>query len=153
MISRNRLREFIHRTADGGSVATEVVLLTPVLIAILMFVGVVIHRGVHSRLLVNSAAHHSARAATLARTPATAMSAANATATSTLVSGGVTCASFTVDVDLDSLRPGGNVTVTVSCDVDLSQALMLGVPSTRRLTARASEPIDTWRSIPDGGRP
>jgi hypothetical protein len=53
------------------------------------------------------------------------------------------------------MRPGGLVRVTVSCAVDVGDALFLGVPSQRHLSATAVEPVDTWRSIAvtaSGGR-
>ena len=41
----------------------------------------------------------------------------------------------------------GTVSVTVSCTVNFSDALILGVPGQKQLSATALEPIDTWRSV------
>lgn len=138
------------RRTDRGSVAAEVALAAPVLVALLVFVAVVIHRGVDARLLLSDAAHQAARAASIERTPAAAVMAAQSTASTALSSAGVTCASLTVDTATDSLRPGGTVRVTLSCSVDFGDALILGVPGQKRMSATAVEPVDTWRSEPLG---
>ncbi|MFI6098188.1 TadE/TadG family type IV pilus assembly protein [Lentzea sp. NPDC051213] len=132
---------------DRGSVAAEVTLVTPVLIMLMVFVAVVVHRGVDARLRLNDAAHQSARAASIARTDPAAVAAAHSTAANALASAGVVCQSLGVDTATGGLRPGGAVTVTVSCTVDFGDALILGVPGQKRLSATASEVVDTWRSV------
>ncbi|MFI7676425.1 TadE/TadG family type IV pilus assembly protein [Actinophytocola sp. NPDC049390] len=127
--------------------AAEVTLVTPFLIMLLVFVAVVIHRGVDARLRVNDAAHQAARAASIERTSPRAVAAAQSTAASALASAGVTCQSLAVDTATGGMTPGGTVTVTISCTVDFGDALILGVPGQKRLSATASEPIDTWRSV------
>ena len=121
--------------------------MTPLLIMLLVFVAVVIHRGVDARLRIDDAAHEAARAASIERTPATATAAAQSTASAALSSAGVSCASLAVDTATGGMRPGGTVTVTVSCTVDFGDALILGVPGQKRLSATAIEPVDTWRSV------
>jgi Flp pilus assembly protein TadG len=133
--------------ADRGSVAAEVTLVAPFLVMLLVFVAVVIHRGVDARLRLDDAAHQAARAASIERTPATATAAAQSTATTALSSAGVTCVSLSVDTATGGMRPGGTVSVTLSCVVDFGDALLLGVPSQKRLSATAVEPTDTWRSV------
>jgi Flp pilus assembly protein TadG len=133
--------------ADRGSVAAEVTLAAPFLIMLLVFVAVVIHRGVDARLRLNDAAHQAARAASIERTAATATSTAQSTATAALSSAGVTCGSLSVDIATGGLRPGGSVSVTVSCSVDFGDAPLVGVPGQKRLSATAVEPVDTWRSV------
>lgn len=135
---------------DRGSVAAEVTLVAPILIMLLVLAGVVVHRGVDARLRLNDAAHQAARAASIERTSARANSAAQAAATAALSTAGVTCRALHVEAISDDLSPGGTITVTVSCAVDLGDALILGVPSHKRLSSTASQPVDTWRST--GGR-
>jgi hypothetical protein len=48
-------------------------------------------------------------------------------------------------VTANGLRPGGAVTVTVSCTVPLSDLLLLGVPGSRTVSASATSPVDQWR--------
>lgn len=133
--------------ADRGSVAAEVTIAAPFLVMLLVFVAVVIHRGVDARLRLDDAAHQAARAASIERTPATATAAAQSTASSALSSAGVSCASLTVDTATGAMQPGGTVSVTVSCSVDFGDALILGVPGQKRLSATAVEPVDAWRSV------
>lgn len=132
--------------ADGGSVAAEVAIVAPFLVMLLVFVGVVVHRGVDARIRIDDAAHHAARAASIERTPAAASAAAQSTAATALSSAGVTCASLSVNTATGGLRPGGMVSVTVSCDVDFGDALILGVPGGKTLSATSVEPVDLWRS-------
>jgi Flp pilus assembly protein TadG len=132
---------------DAGSVAAEVTLLTPFLIMLLVFIAVVIHRGVDARLRMDDAAHQAARAASIQRTRPAASTAAQSTAASALATAGVVCRSLSVDTATTSLVPGGVVTVTISCSVDLSDALLLGVSLSKRLSATAREPVDTYRSL------
>ena len=131
--------------ADRGSVAAEVTLVAPLLVMLLVFVAVVIHRGVDARLRLEGAAHQAARAASIERTPAAADAVAQSTASAALSAAGVTCASLTVDTATGGLRPGGTVSVTISCSADFGDALLLGVPGRKRLSATAAEPVDTWR--------
>jgi len=128
-------------------VAAEVTLVTPFLIMLLVFVAVVIHRGVDARLRLDDAAHEAARAASIQRSAPTAIAAAQSTAASALSSAGVTCQSLTVETSIGRMQPGGTVSVTVSCTLNFSDALILGVPGQKQLSATAVEPIDTWRSV------
>jgi hypothetical protein len=59
----------------------------------------------------------------------------------------VTCQSLAVDTTTGGMQPGGTVSVTVSCTVNFGDALILGVPGQKQLSATAVEPIDTWRSV------
>lgn len=138
---------------DRGSVAAEITLLAPVLVMLLVFVAVVIHRGVDARLRLDDAAHQAARAASIARTATAADTAATTTASDALGAAGVACAAIGASTDTTDFRPGGTVTVTVTCTVDWSDALIVGVPGRTALTATATEPVDTYRGLtePTGG--
>lgn len=132
---------------DEGSVAAEVAIATPVLVAILLLVGVLLARGVDARLRLDDAAHQAARAASLTRTPTAATRAAEQAATAALSHAGVDCLDPAVVVDTSDFTPGGLVTVTVSCRLDLSYAAaLLATGDQRTLTATASSPIDTYRA-------
>jgi len=139
--------------ADEGSVASEITLVVPLLIMLLVFVGVVIHRGVDARIRLDDAAHQAARAASIERTASAAAAAAQSTAAAALADAGVTCRSLSTTASTSGLRPGGTVSVTVVCDVDFGDALILGVPGGKRLSATAIEPIDVWRSTTNTGTP
>ncbi len=128
----------------------EAVLLAPVLVMLLVFFAVVVHRGVDARLRLDDAAHQAARAASLQRTRTAAVAAAQATVASALAHAGLVCRDATVSTTTSS-SPGSTVVVSVRCTVDFGQALVLGVPGSRTLSAQASEVVDTYRSQRTGG--
>lgn len=133
---------------EAGSVAAEVAIAVPVLVAVLVFAGVLVYRGVDARLRLDDVAHEAARAASLTRTPAAATVAAQQTATTSLAAAGVDCADPGVAVDTSDFVPGGTVTVTVSCRLDLSAAAaLLAIGDSRTLTAAATSPLDVYRSV------
>jgi Flp pilus assembly protein TadG len=129
---------------DSGSAAAELVLLTPLLV-LMMLLTVAAGRLVQARLQVDSAAQQAARAASLARDPATATADATATATAALASENLTCANLAVSTGTSDFQPGGQVTVQVSCTVALSGLALLHLPGTRTLTSRFAAPIDVYR--------
>lgn len=129
---------------DRGSASLELVLITPALIVLLLFVVFVGRLG-QARGDVDRAARDAARAASIARSSDEARSQGEAAARSTLQSGGVTCRGLTVAVNVDDFAPGGSVVARVSCDVDFADVALLGVPGRRTLTAAFSEPVDVYR--------
>jgi Flp pilus assembly protein TadG len=132
------------RARDGGSAAAELVLVTPLLIVVLMLI-VAAGRLVDARLQVDSAARQAARAASIARDPAAAVAQADATARAALASEHITCSSLTVSPDTAAFRPGGQVTVQVTCTVSLAGLALLHIPGAQTLTARFTSPIDVYR--------
>ena len=141
---RCRWRERLGRD-ESGSVTAELVLLTPLLILMLLFV-VALGRLSGARLEVDGAAAQAARAASFARAPATATAMATQTASSALGSDHVTCAQLTVSTDTAQFAPGGSVAVTVTCHVALSDLTGLRLPASESVTSRATAVIDTFRS-------
>ena len=130
---------------ESGSVTAELVLLTPLLILLLLFV-VGLGRLSGARIEVDGAAAQAARAASIARTPATATLAAKQTATSALGSDHITCARLSVNTDTAQFTPGGSVAVTVTCTVSLSELTGLRVPASESVTNRSVAVIDQYRS-------
>ena len=133
------------RRDESGSVTAELVLLTPLLILMLLFV-VALGRLSGARLEVDGAAAQAARAASIARDPATAVAMATQTATAALGSDHVTCSQLTVSSDTAQFAPGGSVGVTVTCRVALSDLTGLRLPASESVTSRATAVIDTFRS-------
>ena len=130
---------------ESGSVTAELVLLTPLLILMLLFV-VALGRLSGARLEVDGAAAEAARAASIARDPATATAMATQTATAALGSDHVTCGQLTVSTDTAQFAPGGSVAVTVTCHVALSDLTGLRLPASESVTSRATAVIDTFRA-------
>jgi Flp pilus assembly protein TadG len=133
------------RRDERGSVTAELVLLTPLLILLLLFV-VALGRLSGARLDVDGAAAQAARAASIARDPTTASAMAQQTATAALGSDGVTCGHLTVSTNTAQFASGGSVAVTVTCSVGLSDLTGLRLPASEAVTSTASSVIDTYRS-------
>ncbi|NKQ55574.1 pilus assembly protein TadE [Amycolatopsis sp. K13G38] len=138
------------RRDEQGSVATELTLLAPLLIILLLFV-VFCGRLADSRLRVDDAAHQAVRAATLARSSTQANADARSTAEAALAQAGVSCRSLTVTAQLGRLQPGSTVMVTVTCDIGLSDLTLLGVPGATTAESTASSVVDQWRGTQTGG--
>ena len=133
------------RTEESGSVATELVLLTPLLLLMLLFV-VALGRTVSARMEVDGAAAQAARAASIARDPATATAMAQQAVTTALGSDHVTCANLTVTTDTADFEPGGQVAVTVTCTVDLADLVGLRLPASQSLSSTSTSVTDVYRA-------
>jgi Flp pilus assembly protein TadG len=129
---------------DRGSASLELVLLTPVLLVLLLFV-VMGGRYAQARADVDSAARDAARAGSLERSSAAATAAAEGAAARRLADRDVVCTDLEVQLDVTNFRPGGDVGATVSCTVDLSDLTGLGVPSSVSFESDFREPVDVFR--------
>ena len=131
----------------GDSGPLEVAILVP---AVLLLFGLVVAFGrtTQADTKVEHAAAVGARAAAAAQTAGGGQVRAAAVATDSLAQAGLGCTpSVSVGGDY---RPGGRVTVTVSCVASLGDLTGLGLPlGSRTLTASATEVIDQTR----GGGP
>ncbi|MEU0514928.1 TadE/TadG family type IV pilus assembly protein [Amycolatopsis thermoflava] len=134
---------------ERGSVTAEAVLIAPLLIMLIVFIAVMVHRGVDARLRLDDVAHQAARAASMQRSTPAAADSARATAASALAQAGVVCRSVTTSLR-GAVMPGGTISVSVRCSVDFGQAVLLGVPGTTTLESTASEVVDTYRSVDYG---
>ena len=119
---------------DRGSMTTELVVLAPIVIVLLLLV-VGLGRYAHGKQLVEQAAAAAARAASLTSTAAQANTQAQRAAAGSLADAGVSCTGMTTTVDTGSFRPGGMVTVTITCTADLSDLALSGLPGTATFTA------------------
>jgi Flp pilus assembly protein TadG len=131
--------------SEEGSATAELVILTPLLILFLLLV-VAFGRLAGARGDVDGAAAQAARAASIARDPTAATAAATQTAQAALGSEHVTCAHLAVAVDTTQFIPGGNVAVTVTCAVNLSDLTGLHLPASETIAERFVEPLDLYRS-------
>jgi Flp pilus assembly protein TadG len=134
----------VRRRGEEGSVALELVLLTPLVLVLVLFVTFC-GRVTRAEAIVRDAAAAGARAASLRQRAAAAQADAHA-AVLTSLSGHVgTCPTPAVLVDTAALRPGGRVAVEVRCATPLHDLGLLGVPGSRTVVARSVEVIDAWR--------
>jgi Flp pilus assembly protein TadG len=130
---------------NGGSATVELVLITPVLIVLLLFV-VAAGRFAIARNRVDEAARDAAREASTWATPVAATNNGVARGLASLTGGGVTCRNPAVSIDTSQLRPGGEVVADVTCRVELGDVMGLRVGGWRTFQARAVAVVDTFRS-------
>ena len=139
------------RRADDGFFALELALFAPLIVVMLLTV-VALGDVEQGRLQVDQAASAGARAASLAYTPGQADTAGRAAVSSTLAQAGLSCAHLSVEVEVDDFRPGGQVTVRVGCDADLSRLALTGVPGSLTVRASSTAAIEVYRDIGAGNR-
>ena len=129
-----------------GSATTELVILTPVLIALLLFV-VGLGRLAAARSDVDAAAGDAARAASLARTADDAERDGVAAAKATLTEGGVTCRRLFVDIDRAGFTADGVVSANVTCLVEIESLTGVHLPGLQTVSASFTEPVDRFRGV------
>ena len=131
------------RCTDRGSATVELVLLTPLLIVMLLFV-VALGRVASARQEVDAAARDAARAAANARSSTGAQTAGEDAAHAALSQQSVTCRDLQVQIR-DDFHAGGVVTARIECTVALGDLVGLGVPGSRTITASFVAPVDQYR--------
>ncbi|HEX8804028.1 MAG TPA: hypothetical protein VF743_07535 [Acidimicrobiales bacterium] len=129
-----------HRADDRGSAPVELVILAVVsflFIAMIVFTG----RLNMGSAATEAAARSAARSISVSRDPAAAVAQAEEAAASTVNLGSPMCTSMTFSPEITAAA----VTVTVACEVDLSEATLLRVPGSMTVTSTAQEVIDRYR--------
>jgi hypothetical protein len=131
-----------------GSAATELTLIVPGLVALMLVVVLAGRLGTAHNALVGTA-RDAARAATLATTADAARAAALRVADASI--GAARCRDRVVDVALESdptgrLVPGSMVRVELRCVLALGDLAMVRVPGSKTVSARAVEVVDRYRS-------
>jgi Flp pilus assembly protein TadG len=140
---------------SGGSMSLELAIMTPILVGFMLLM-VSLGRIVEAQSQVDGAARDAVRAASIARERLAAGNAARLAARTTLSgrpdNGGAARREWcmggpTTSVDLTDWAPGGQVTVTVTCKVDLSGLSLIAVAPTKTVTGTATAPLDTLRRV------
>lgn len=132
---------------ERGLATVELVLLTPLALVVLAFL-VIAGRLSTVTADVSAAARDAARAGSLTDTYPEAVAAAEETARASLAAQDVTCRNLTVTGgDPSTFVAGGEMTVTVSCDVHLADVALPGIPGTRSVAATSSEVLDRFRGM------
>ena len=132
------------RRSERGSMSVELVLLTPVFVALLLLV-VALGRIQAARSDLDAAARGAARAASIKRDAASARRAGDTAARGSLAQHGYRCRELAVNVDTAGFTAGGTVAASVTCTVTLDDVTGLGIPGAHTSTARFAEPIDRYR--------
>ncbi|MFG2089307.1 MULTISPECIES: TadE family protein [unclassified Spirillospora] len=140
------------KIADRGSMSLEMVLVTPLFVAFLLFLAGA-GRMVDAKSQVDGAARDAVRAASIARSAPAAQRLAAETAAAGLTGTEWCSGGPIVQTDVSDWGPGGRVGVTISCDVDLGDLSFIGLPGSKRLQGEAIAPIDTftYRGTDAGG--
>ncbi len=130
---------------DAGVVTIELVAMLPVFVLVLLLL-LGFARVEQSRIHVTGAAHAAARSASLARTPTAGTAAASSTASSTLAGSGDHLRRRPARISPHQpVRPGGVVTVTITCTVWLGDLTSLPVPGSIEFVESGSSNIETYR--------
>ncbi len=131
---------------DDGSLTVELVLLLPAVFLIVLTV-VAFGRVSESRQQVAEAAKAGAESAAVSADPSSAASNAVVDATAEVAGRGRSCLYQQVVTDLSHFYPGGFVTVTVTCQVALSDLSVPGLPGTTSIRASSTAPLDPYRAV------
>jgi hypothetical protein len=143
-----RPRPGLRLRGEGGASSTiELILLTPLALVVLFFLVIAGRVGTATGQ-VAAASRDAARAASLAQTHTDAAAAARQTATAALQDRNVACGRVQVTVgEPAAFSAGGEIAVTVTCDLSLADVALPGVPLTRPITATSVEVLDRHRGI------
>lgn len=132
-----------NRRSDPGSTSVELVIMTPILMVLALFVVLSGHSGEALRQ-VQHAADQGARAASQASALGRQQSAISAASTD-LQASGISCRSPRISVESIRLGRLDTVRVTVSCNVEHSGLALLRLHE-RRVVADSTEVIDYYRT-------
>lgn len=127
---------------EHGSTTVELVLLTPVLMTLMLFV-ITAGRSGESQIEIHHAADQAARAASMVH-PRSMQAVAERVARDDLFNNGVGCINSTVGVTINESERSRSVTVSVDCVVNRAGLDLLGL-SERHVSADSTEVIDRWR--------
>jgi len=137
------------RRAERGSMSVELAVVAPGLILLLLLVGAA-GRVVEAQGHLDGAARDAARAASIAQSPPQAGQAARQAAQADLGSTSW-CGAGTVQAQVtgfpaagQAAQQGDDVTVTVTCEVDMSPFGLLGFRPALVLTGQAVAPLDVF---------
>lgn len=128
---------------DRGSGGVEAGIAVTALLAVTFFiVGALRITGTAGD--TSAAARAGARAAAGEYDVGRANAAAQSVVSAELASRGFACQGLSVNVNAD-LKPGGLVTVDVTCTVNLGDVVFAGFPGTRQVSGRGVEAVDVVR--------
>jgi Flp pilus assembly protein TadG len=124
---------------ERGSMAVEIVILTPVL---MMFVMLIVSGGRYVAVQgdIQATARDAVRAASLERDAASARAAAGQVIGQSL-DADTTCSGFS----LSGFAPGGTARVDLNCSVSYAGLGLIGLPGSVGVDAASSAPIDVYR--------
>jgi Flp pilus assembly protein TadG len=134
--------------SEAGTATLELAILAPALLVLLGLV-IVAGRVVAAGSAVEHAAAAAARSASLSRDAREAQTRAQAVAQESLADQGIDCVSLISRIDTGgfavALGNPSSVTVDLECAVALGDVAVPGMPGLRRISARSTSPLDSYR--------
>ncbi len=144
------IKNWIQVTRDDneiGSFTAELVVLVPIIMAFALML-VTFARIERARSVVLDSARAGAETASILSSPQSAVFGATEASSYIIMRHNVTCTnSSSVAVDVSSFEPGGWVSVTVVCNVRLSDVSFPGVPGSITFSSTELTPVDPYVSI------
>jgi Flp pilus assembly protein TadG len=140
MTLESRLRD------QTGSAAAELVIVAPVLLAFLLvfaFGGQLFL----AQQEVRDIARTAAEAATDATNPAAAQYIAETSAAGNAMGDGLRCLRLVTVTDTTDFLPGGQLSVTVTCDASMPPLSLFHLPSAFSLVASSHATIEPYRAV------
>lgn len=131
---------------DDGSLMVELVVMAPVLFTLVLSI-VAFARVAEARQVVIEASHAGAQTAAILPNPSSAQQGAEDSAVVGLFDEAHLSANPEVTTDTSHFYPGGYVTVSVTCQVPLSDLSVPGIPGSATIAASTTAPIDPYRSV------
>jgi Flp pilus assembly protein TadG len=128
------------RNDQRGSASVELAILAP-LVGLLLGSVVLVGRVQLARADVEGAARSAARDLSISRDPYVAVEGVRSALMETLDVGSPTCRTLSFSPEIGSTQ----VSVTITCSVDLQEAAILPVPGSMSVSGSASEVIDVYR--------
>lgn len=125
---------------ERGSVSVELAILAP-LVGVLLACVVLVGRVQIARADLEVAARSAARDLSIARDPTAALATVRENLDTTLEVGSPSCRTLAFTPVISATE----VSVTLTCTVDLQAAAVLPVPGTMNLSATATEIVDEYR--------
>jgi hypothetical protein len=129
------------RRDQRGSMAVEIVILAPVMLAFLMLIAAA-GRLVAVKGDLEAASRDAARAASLERDPTSASSAARSVVSDSLDVQSIDCQPPSLG---GNFVAGGYVSVNLTCRVSYDGLGLIGLPGSVEVKATSDAPIDTYR--------
>jgi hypothetical protein len=132
------------RSDDRGAGVVELPVMAVFVFAPLLVLAIFVGRMQAGYGAVESAARHAARTISIGRDPTAAVGVAESDAATTVRVGSPRC----LDMGISHTITDDQVTVTITCTVDLSEASLLPViPGVQSVSATAVEPRDRHREV------
>jgi Flp pilus assembly protein TadG len=129
---------------SGGAEVVAAILLAPVAVAFVVLVFF-LGRQVDSRATVRAAADSAAQSAARQRTPQQAETSARRTVTDMLASNPSCATGPRLAIDLSDFKPGGIVTVDITCTTQTSDLTGLG-PGAKTFVGHGAAIVDTFKA-------